>query len=354
MNRAEGISRQLNNKKYRRKRESLFDKLKGDKKKRTTARSYSPPPVVARTSSTVQAFGTTRSARRSKRSRSKRRFDFTLGTPGAEMQLSSIPSIRIGWRFLSLMLTIVFGFLLYMFWTNSMFQINDIKVSELQRISPNSVRKVVGVTGERIFAVNTSAVREELVNAFPEFSNVNVSVALPNTVFITVTERLPVLVWSQNGRSEFVDENGEAFPIRLNASDIENYPVVEASSDPPSVRDQESDIQSELDALGIAGLLPTDEVVFSNKAKELLSPEMVQAITFLASNTPSGATIAYDDVHGLSWHLKSGLEVYFGEPQEMEEKLLMYHSIREYIKEQGEKPAMISVEFIHAPYYRLR
>jgi len=350
MNRVERTNKRV--KRNSQKRSSFFEMFKGAKKKRVrTHNLYGAPPVMVRTATVGQTLDS-KNIRKSRRN--KRRFDLSLPTSGVEMQLPSIPVVRVGWRIFSLALALLLGYVLYSFWTNPRYQIETIQVSGLQRIQQSQVEKIVELNGEKIFAVNKAQLTERLSDTFPEFSKVLVGVELPNSVFITVTERIPVLIWSQNGRSEFVDETGEAFPIRSSANDTGNYPIVEANNDPPSVGNQDLQNQAQLLALSIPGLISSDDVVLSNKAKALLTPEMVKAIMLLASKTPSGAKIIFDDAHGLSWKFNHGLEVYFGQPQNIDEKILVYQSIKKYIKEQGEKPAMISVEFVHAPYYRLR
>lgn len=350
MNRVERTNKRRH--KNQKQKLSFFEKLKGTKKKPArTHNLYGAPPVMVRTA----VIGQTLDGKKIRNNkRNKRRFDLSLPTPGVEMQLPSIPMVRIGWRVFSLVLALLLGYLIFSFWTSPTYQIEAVKISGLKRIQQSQVEKIVDLNGQRIFAVNKTQLQEKLSETFPEFSKIVVGVDLPNSVFITVTERIPVLIWSQNGRSEFVDETGDAFPIRSSASDIENYPVVKADSDPPAVGIQDSESQTQLMALEIPGLLSPDDVAISNKARDFLAPDMVNAILFLVSSTPSDAKVLYDDAHGLSWKFKHGLEVYFGKPQNIEEKLLVYKSIRNYIKEQGEKPAMISVEFVHAPYYRLR
>ena len=51
---------------------------------------------------------------------------------------------------------------------------------------------------------------------------------------ITVTERVPVLIWQQDGRSILVDAEGMTFQARDEAA-WERLPVIEAAGDPPPV-----------------------------------------------------------------------------------------------------------------------
>jgi hypothetical protein len=83
--------------------------------------------------------------------------------------------------------------------------------------------------------------------------------------------------------------------------------------------------------------------------------EMVAALDRMDNHAPKGVPIAYDPRHGLGWHdTKRDWDVYFGlDLSNIEEKLIVYDAIRQKMREDGISPAMISVEHVHAPYYRL-
>src|SRR5512146_851186 len=57
--------------------------------------SYSPPPVLIRRDLSSLTAQEPRSGKH------RKRVDVSLGTPGAEMRLPSIPAIHFGWRLLS-------------------------------------------------------------------------------------------------------------------------------------------------------------------------------------------------------------------------------------------------------------
>ncbi len=69
---------------------------------------------------------------------------------------------------------------------------------------------------------------------------------------------------------------------------------------------------------------------------------------------PADTLLVYDSVHGLGWNDPKGWEVYFGsEDQDMEMKLAVYQALVDRLENEGIQPAMISVEYVHAPYYRM-
>ena len=69
---------------------------------------------------------------------------------------------------------------------------------------------------------------------------------------------------------------------------------------------------------------------------------------------PADTMLVYDSEHGLGWNDPNGWEVYFGaEDQDMEMKLSVYQAMVERLQSEGIQPALISVEYVHAPYYRM-
>jgi cell division protein FtsQ len=290
------------------------------------------------------------------------------------MRLPAIPHIRIGWRLASFLVAGLLIFGLYQLWNAPLYRVNDrsVEIHGLQRLSDSAVRTVLAAENKPVFSLDTQSMQENLVAAFPEFSSAVVSIELPNTVVVTVTERVPVLIWHQDGHTSLIDVDGMLFPLR-DESVQTNYPVVEAVSSPPApisltLGDEQSVTSDSLFSQGM-GEKPGNVLNLSStaaglsgialeSARPFMFPEMVSAILSLAGKAPEGAVITYDATHGLGWKDRRGWEVYFGDILEtkngdIEMKLHVYKSILEYLKAQDTKPALISVEYVHAPYYRL-
>jgi hypothetical protein len=69
---------------------------------------------------------------------------------------------------------------------------------------------------------------------------------------------------------------------------------------------------------------------------------------------PADTLLVYDSEHGLGWNDPNGWEVFFGaEDQDMEMKLMVYQALVDRLQSEGIQPALISVEYVHAPYYRM-
>ena len=312
--------------------------------------SLSPPPVMTRHAA---LSGATRPLRRA-----KRRYDISLNAPGAEMSLPSLPIIYPGWRLVSFALVVLLAVVLYQFWNSAQYRVDAVDVIGLQRMTAGDINAVLGVTGKPIFTLDAAAMQQQLNNAFPEFAAVAVDIELPHTVAITVTERLPVLVWSQGGKLELVDADGVAFELRQGGS-AAGYPVIEALGDPPALPqplDEPAAQRIELDGV-LNYLTPGSEVIpgltVLSSARPFLSPGMVSAILLMAKQSPDDAPLIYEPQHGLGWRDKRGWSAYFGDVQEVPMKLYVYRAIVQRLKAEDTRPVLISVENVHAPYYRL-
>jgi hypothetical protein len=269
------------------------------------------------------------------------------------MSLPALPRLILSWRLLSFLIVAVLGFALYNFWESPTFRVDAPQISGLKRLTVNQVNTALGLTGEPVFMLDAPTIQANLIEAFPEFSAAEVEIELPNTVMITVTERVPVLTWVRNGESYLVDDQGITFPLR-SASPTGSYPVIEAAGDPPLVLAPDpadtslrEETISKITGVLMPQLSPKDQV------RPLLSPEMVQSVLLLAEQGPTGAKLIYDPLHGLGWTDRRGWNVYLGNDFEIETKLKVYRAIMDQLKGQEFRPTMISVEYLHAPYYRL-
>jgi hypothetical protein len=61
----------------------------------------------------------------------------------------------------------------------------------------------------------------------------------------------------------------------------------------------------------------------------------------------------YDPLRGFGWQDERGWQAYFGQVTDMEMKLKVYNALVSKLEQKGERPALISVEYVHTPYYRL-
>jgi hypothetical protein len=85
-----------------------------------------------------------------------------------------------------------------------------------------------------------------------------------------------------------------------------------------------------------------------------MSPDLVSAILILRGFAPEGVPLVYDPDHGLGWRDPQGWRAYFGpDGSDMGQRLQVYQAIVSELKEKQISPALISVEHLHAPFYRM-
>jgi len=78
------------------------------------------------------------------------------------------------------------------------------------------------------------------------------------------------------------------------------------------------------------------------------------ALIELSTILPAGGSLVYDPISGMGWRDPGGWEVYFGtDLSNIDLKQVEYQTILARLMETGVTPAMISVEHIDAPYFRM-
>lgn len=285
------------------------------------------PPVLIRG---TDLDGITWQTKPRGKSKPRRRYDVALSMPGVEMRLPSLPQVALGWRLVSFLLVTALGLLIYHFWTSPQYRVQQARINGLQRLSRQDVAVVMAIEGKSVFEISLEEMSNRLATAFPEFSAVEVEVAFPNEVLVTVEERQPILVWRQDGRTILVDANGVSFPMR-----DPNTPI------PPVVVEAH-------------GAPPVPNVNLDSQALEQFMPvEMVSAILSMSAQAPKDTPIMYDPMRGLGWKDAQGWEVYFGDTGNMDMKLRVYKTLANKLADEGITPALISVEHVHLPYYRM-
>jgi hypothetical protein len=161
---------------------------------------------------------------------------------------------------------------------------------------------------------------------------ITVEVGLPANVIVSVNERIPVLAWLKDEGEVWVDAEGVTFPPRGDAG-----PIQRVEGDLPVVAPQE---------IAEDGITPGPR----------LDPQLVASILTVGAQAPKKANLVYDPEHGLGWEDKRGWQVYFGttgiDPATMGMKLNLYATLVKRLAKRENKPVLISVEYVHAPFYR--
>jgi cell division protein FtsQ len=272
----------------------------------------------------------------------RRRYDVALNVPGAEVRLPSMPVIQPGWRLASGMLILLVAACLFTLWYSPAFRVDSIEVSGLQRLSLADLTTVIRVLDEPVFLVDPGQVTQALQQAFPEISSLEVHVGLPADVSIKLTERQPLISWIQDGQELWVDAEGVSFSPRGDPGQL----VRVQANDPPPAQSTAND-SSSIETQATTVSLPTQPALH-------VPAELVSTIVYLGGQIPAEIMLVYDREHGLGWSDPRGWDVYFGSNlQDLEMKLVMYQTLVDTLQAEGIQPALISLEFLHAPYYRM-
>src|ERR1700687_2406661 len=121
-----------------------------------------------------------------------------------------LPPGFLGWAFgraLAMALLVGAAWVVYDSASSDRFQVRSIRVQGNVLLSRAEIENVVAVTGANIFWVDRGQVAARL-RALPLVQRAEVSMALPDTVEITIVERQPAAFWVSGGESYLVDREG--------------------------------------------------------------------------------------------------------------------------------------------------
>jgi hypothetical protein len=290
----------------------------------------SVPPVTSRAR---QSAPKSKSAK--PRQNARRRFHIALpalpnaSRAGTQARGISLPRPRFGWRFVSFILTALFGMLTYLAFRLPQLRVTEAQVTGNQILTPADVNSVMNIAGRPIFLLSPSDLETRLRLNYPELVSVRVDVSLPNIVSVSLIERKPVIRWEQGGGYTWIAEDGVAFKPR---GELVGLISVVAESAPRAGG-------SVADPLNPAPYISTD---------------MVQAVKGLAGHVPPGMPILYEPRMGFGWYDPRGWRVYFGVTgHDVELKMRVYESMVDSLIQRGIRPALINVTYPAAPYYRM-
>ena len=254
-------------------------------------------------------------------------YAFSLGRTAVHAPALSLPAL--GPRWISAGLTLFLGILLYTMWTANTFQVTAAEVTGNHRLTAPEVSSILGMVGQPIFKAIPAQIEKNLRTAFPDLEKVSVAVGFPNHIRVSVVERTPILIWSQDGTITWIDPNGVAFTPRGEVSGL--IPIT-SNGNPPKI--------------------PMDATK-SIYDQPFITTNLVQALVALYPQVPAGAPMIYDPKYGMGWQDPHGWSVYFGlNTQGIDLKKKVYQAILNSFSQQGIQPTLISVEYLDAPFYK--
>ena len=265
-----------------------------------------------------------------------------LKKKGAELQIPAIPSLQLGWRFISGAVFLLSFAIVISFSSLSTFKISSVTLKGTQRLSPQTVLSQIDLADASIIQVEPEKVKSKVEENFPGVKNASVSVSLPANVTIQVEEREPVILWLLESNSYWIDAQGVMFPV---IGEAEVAQTVTASGDPPPAPEVfVPEVDEETDQISL----------LLEKSLPRTTPKFVEAVLSLTDVVPEGTNLQYNPQFGLGWRDPRGWLVYFGQDTEnINTKLEEYQQILVELEQQNVTPTLIRLEFLHAPYYRL-
>lgn len=278
----------------------------------------------------------------------RRQFYYSLGATGAELRLPALPVVNPGWRLLSSLLAVVFCLALYTLWNDARFVVSEIDIVGLQRLDPADVSAVMDVTNLSIVQIRPDEVAAQIAEAFPELIDIEVNVAFPAAVGLTVAERQPKIAWHNGDQVYWIDADGMVIPPR--GEPAEPLVSITANGQPPLVALPEPAEEEAAKAGKPGKAIPvTSQPVWGRQVE----PKMLNAAAELRPYIPPESNLVYNTTSGLGWTDPRGWQVFIGQTLEnIDQKLVVYQSVVDALGQRGIIPSMISVEHVHAPFYR--
>jgi cell division protein FtsQ len=269
-------------------------------------------------------------------------------------QVKIVKKIHLSWRILSCILVIFFSAIISVAWQSPDFQISQVEIQGLERISQDEATNSIDILQKPIITIQPEEIIQNIISAFPEFKEVRITVALPNKVTIHVTERKPIIAWKVNETTIWIDTDGVVFPERGQAGElltIESYSLPVFSY--PKEKDETDILLIKFQPKRNYWKLPPHSMIWY-KYHRLIDSGLLSAIVQLNTQIPSEKVLLYDSLRGLGWNDPRGWKIFIGfNLERINEKWLAYEKIASELINQGIQPTMVSVEYLHAPYYRL-
>ena len=298
----------------------------------------SAPAVQA--TQTARRAESTRAATPVSASRWQRRYDIAMSSPNGQTRSTrpaktsgfQIPTLSLhpGPRLISFVIAAACLSAMLLMANFDNFLVHDAEISGNQRITSEEINNALGIAGQPAAFLEPAQIQSNILAAFPDISDAQISINFPNSVVISVTERTPVAAWQQNGQTLWIDAAGYSFQPR---GDVTGLPIVTANGAPPT---------------------PTADPDKPANLQAFMAVDLSEAIGNLSTQLPEGATLIFDPQYGLGWSDPKGWKVYFGySVNDANQKVKVYEAMLAYLSAKNIQPKMIDVEYPSAPYYRM-
>ena len=274
-----------------------------------------------------------------------------LNRQGAELEFSTFPVMRFGWRALSILLAAsCIAALVFLY----SLQVTQPRISGVDGYLKNEINTFLALEGTSIFMIQPVAMAEVLQAAFPEVTNVRVSVQLPVDVHVVVEAREPVYAWKLTERVYLIDAEGLLYPAQP-YQDISQLTVINADTLPEVKLDlaHSPDILAEIIRYVSQTSLDASAANLPRRNTYLVEEAVMLALEQILHYKPENARLIYHRNHGFGWVDEKGWDAYFGvDMEQITMKMAVYSTIISKLEFEGRRPSLVSVVYLHAPYFR--
>mgnify|MGYP001043544458 FL=1 len=299
-------------------------------------------PVVTRKksdSTSRQAVGT----------QPRRRVLYSVNENGVETRLPSIPILRFSWQWISGILVILLFIFVILLVNSPLFKVNSFVVQGLTRYSVEDFEPLLTGKQMSIFIFDRKQIKQEIAATYPELTQLQVDVSMPNQLLVSAAERQPIISWVTADQEYWIDAEGVVMtprgesPELLTVQSVTPPPLVQINIKPEGFVD-----------FTLTALEPETDPSPVQPQEQRIDPDVFYTVLSMNAAIPEGASLVFDPISGMGWRDPGGWEVYFGtDVTNIGFKMIEYNTILAHLQEMGVTPAMISVEHVDAPYFRM-
>ncbi|MCO5188417.1 MAG: FtsQ-type POTRA domain-containing protein [Anaerolineae bacterium] len=258
---------------------------------------------------------------------------------------SSLRTILFSTRWYSVALLALCIYALYLIGDNPRYYLTNISVQGATALSAEDVTAISALGGQHIFAVRPDEAAAK-IGQLPGVVMARVETHWPDETHIVVEEDTPVIAWTENGNTYWVNNRGEYIP----AATIGTPPInIVAELPPVAVVD---DVETAV----------TDTDAVEEESAESVSVPIATFLRFVAPELMVGAQQLHDlrpDIEQFNYSLTGGLGfqdergwyVYFGSGADMAQKDALHEAIVADLRNKSITPTYISVSDLAKPYY---
>jgi len=279
----------------------------------------------------------------------RRKVVYKVGADGVETRLPAIPILHFSWQWISGLLAVLLFLFTIILINSKIFRVRSLKVEGLTRYAAEEFQPLIKGRKTSLFLFNTNEVMQSFSLVYPELQDPQISIDMPNQVIISAAERQPIILWQASDGAYWIDAEGVVMAKR---GEIDGLLFIESPVAPPLAVTKNQSISAVDYARMVierkAGYLTSEDLV------DRINGEVLQAIIEMSAILPEGASLVFDPIAGMGWRDSGGWEVFFGtDLSNIDLKQTEYQTILAKLVELGVAPAMISVEHVDSPYFRM-